>query len=59
MALQLRPKGATAQDRVAAHDDAGEKAWRNPRGFYLRASFTRAIFDRALFIGEPSSEMAR
>ena len=42
--LQIRPKGATAADRTPAVGPTGERIMTNPRGFYLRTSFTaRAI----------------
>ncbi len=43
VALQLRPKAARADDRVWVVDADGEWVQTNPRGFYLRTSFTRAI----------------
>lgn len=48
VALQLRPKAATGSDRTWMLDDEGEWAHVNPRGFYLRPSFTAAIVARAL-----------
>ena len=41
--LQLRPKGANRRDRVWTLDEEGDWVQENPRGFYLRASFTRAL----------------
>ncbi len=41
--LQIRPKGANRRARVPALDQDGEMIWTNPRGFYLRTSFTREI----------------
>ncbi len=42
-ALQLRPKAARADDRIWVVDSEGEWIQTNPRGFYLRTSFTAAI----------------
>ena len=41
--LQIRPKGATAADRTPAVGPSGERIMTNPRGFYLRASFTARV----------------
>jgi len=43
--LQLRPKGATAACRVKAYDADGAPMWAPTKGFYLRASFTRALLE--------------
>lgn len=43
--LQVRPKGANGRALTRAHDAAGAAAATLPRGFYLRAAFTRAILD--------------
>ena len=51
VALQLRPKAARASDSTWMVDDEGEWARVNPRGFYLRTSFTREILARRLRIG--------
>jgi DNA mismatch repair protein MutH len=48
VALQLRPKAASGDELTWMVDDEGEWAQVNPRGFYLRPSFTRAIVERAL-----------
>ncbi len=45
-ALQLRPKAARADDHTWTIDADGEWAAANPRGFYLRARFTRALLAR-------------
>lgn len=42
--LQVRPKAASAASRRRAHDEDGAPTMANPRGFYLRASFTARIF---------------
>jgi DNA mismatch repair protein MutH len=47
-ALQLRPKAATGQARVRAHDADGTPELAMPRAFYLRPTFTAAILQRAL-----------
>jgi DNA mismatch repair protein MutH len=44
-ALQLRPKAANRDERVRVLDDEGEWAEVNPRGFYLRPSFTSTVLD--------------
>jgi DNA mismatch repair protein MutH len=47
-ALQLRPKAAHAREMTWVVDDEGEWAQVNPRGFYLRPSFTHAVLARYL-----------
>lgn len=42
--LQVRPKAANARMLTQAIDEDGESCLTLPRGFYLRASFTRHIF---------------
>jgi DNA mismatch repair protein MutH len=42
--LQVRPKGADGKARTRAHGDDGEAVWAMPRGFYLRARVTHALF---------------
>jgi DNA mismatch repair protein MutH len=42
-ALQLRPKAAHAREMRWVLDDQGEWVRVNPRGFYLRPAFTRAL----------------
>ncbi len=44
--LQLRPKAANARDWEWALDEDGEWAQTTPLGFYLRATFTRAVLAR-------------
>lgn len=51
-ALQLRPKAAHAREMTWVLDDEGEWAQVNPRGFYLRASFTAKILARHFAVGE-------
>ncbi len=41
--LQIRPKAAHSRIRSTGVSEAGEKTRTNPKGFYLRASFTRTI----------------
>ena len=48
VALQLRPKAAHAREMTWVLDDEGEWAQVNPRGFYLRPSFTRSVLERYL-----------
>lgn len=45
--LQLRPKAANASVRSLAPAPDGSVQMHNPRGFYLRTSFTRAIVANA------------
>jgi DNA mismatch repair protein MutH len=45
-ALQLRPKGSSAKQMVWVTDDEGEASRTQPRGFYLRPSFTRGLMER-------------
>lgn len=49
-ALQLRPKAAHAREMKWVLDDEGEWAQVNPRGFYLRPSFTRGVLERYLTV---------
>lgn len=44
--LQIRPKAAKALDRRWSIDEDGDAIMTNPRGFYLRRSFTQKILDR-------------
>lgn len=46
--LQVRPKAAHSRVRTSALDADGDLIAVNPRGFYLRATFTRALLERAL-----------
>jgi len=46
-ALHLRPKAASSRDLTPALNEDGEWIEVNPRGFYLRRSFTAAILQRA------------
>lgn len=41
--LQVRPKAATGRTRTISYGPEGEWIATVPRGFYLRASFTRAL----------------
>lgn len=43
--LQIRPKAANAASRCRAIGPEGESILTNPRGFYLRSHFTRAILE--------------
>ena len=49
--LQVRPKAAKGGSRRRALDDEGALYDEQPKGFYLRASFTAAIIERSLRIG--------
>jgi DNA mismatch repair protein MutH len=42
--LQVRPKAASSAVRRRAFDEDGAPVVANPRGFYLRASFTARLF---------------
>ncbi len=46
--LQIRPKAASADSLGQAFDEDGNPAATLPRGFYLRASFTREILQAHL-----------
>lgn len=50
-ALQLRPKAANAKQMVWITNEDGEPARTQPRGFYLRASFTRGLVERHYRMG--------
>jgi DNA mismatch repair protein MutH len=43
--LHIRPKAAHSRILNATHDEDGETLWINPKGFYLRSSFTQQILD--------------
>ena len=45
-ALQLRPKAAHSREREWTTDEDGARVLANPRGFYLRASFTAGLLAR-------------
>ncbi|MFK7928499.1 MAG: DNA mismatch repair endonuclease MutH [Myxococcota bacterium] len=49
-ALQLRPKAARASELTWVLDDEGDWAQVNPRGFYLRTSFTAEIVSSHLAV---------
>ena len=44
--LQIRPKAASSRSRRRAVGPDGGMQERMPRGFYLRAAFTRAVLAR-------------
>ncbi len=44
--LQIRPKAASSRSLCWAIGESGERIRTNPRGFYLRTSFTREILHR-------------
>ena len=46
-ALQLRPKAASSRDATPFLDASGDWVETGPRGYYLRASFTRQILAAA------------
>lgn len=45
--LQIRPKAANSRVMARASDIDGESILLNPRGFYLRTSFTRQLLETA------------
>jgi len=45
--LQVRPKGMNARHLTRTATETGEPGMTLPRGFYLRAGFTRSILDAA------------
>ena len=49
-ALQVRPKAADGASTTWAMDADGEWVRANPRGFYLRASFTKAVLSKAFLL---------
>ncbi len=49
--LQVRPKAANRRILTETVDEFGEPALTNPRGFYLRASFTRDVILNGLAKG--------
>lgn len=48
VALQLRPKAADRRQTTWTRDEHGEPVRDNPRGFYLRPTFTRGLLERHL-----------
>ncbi len=52
VALQVRPKAAKGASRRRAFDEEGALSDEQPKGFYLRKEFTRAILERNLAIGK-------
>ena len=48
VALQVRPKARDASVRRLVETADGDVRWVRPRGFYLRASFTRGLVARAM-----------
>lgn len=44
--LQIRPKALNSAERVWTYDDEGERVRANPKGFYLRRSFTQSVLER-------------
>ncbi len=44
--LQIRPKALNSSERVWTYDDEGERVRENPKGFYLRRSFTKTVLER-------------
>ncbi len=49
-AMQVRPKARDSQARRRGLDEDGVLVERLPRGFYLRASFTGRILERAFVL---------
>lgn len=52
--MQVRPKARNAQARRIGFDQDGVAVEQLPRGFYLRASFTGAILQRAFVMPRPA-----
>ena len=52
--LQIRPKAATAKSLTWSSDTEGERIQTNPRGFYLRASFTDLIVKKHFILPNKS-----
>lgn len=48
--LQIRPKAANSRVMSKATDSEGESIRLNPRGFYLRTSFTRQLLEAATIL---------
>lgn len=48
--LQIRPKAARGDALTWTLDEEGEEVRENPRGFYLRQRFTRALLAKHFFI---------
>ncbi|MFO0619713.1 MAG: MutH/Sau3AI family endonuclease [Polyangiaceae bacterium] len=57
--LQLRPKAADGTPRALAFDRDGAPVRTVPRGFYLRASFTRAVLAARREHGETPGGLPR
>jgi len=56
-ALHIRPKAAKASDKKWTLGQEGEWVQANPRGFYLRASFTRGVLHSQLALPSSSSSL--
>lgn len=54
-ALQIRPKGATADSTTWSVDGDGNAVLTQPRAFYLRTSFTADLLERHYATGRASS----
>jgi len=50
-ALQVRPKALRSTDVTRVFNAEGEECMVNPRGFYLRPSFTAGVLAQALRVG--------
>lgn len=50
-ALQIRPKAASRDELVWTLDDDGHWVRENPRGFYLRPTFTAGLLRRHFLLG--------
>ena len=57
-ALHLRPKAANAREMVPVLDDSGDWVETNPRGFYLRRSFTARLLKEQLGWSSPGTTQA-
>ena len=58
-ALHIRPKAARGADKKWTLGQEGEWVQANPRGFYLRTSFTRGVLHRQLALPSTSSSLHR
>jgi len=55
--LQVRPKAAKGSSRRRTTDEDGALYDEQPKGFYLRTAFTRAIVSRSLWVNVPQKTL--
>lgn len=48
--LQIRPKAAHSRILSPTINEQGEAIWMNPRGFYLRTTFTQRILEQQYYL---------